>query len=310
MLNSAITEVQTIRRRNSYVSRRWNFEDSARFVVSVADLILETSHFKHFSENVYVKDVIELPTSYGCAIRCRHCASALIEKPKLLTVEQIVDLCVWTVDRAALASNDNFLVTFSGIGEGALSGFRVFEAASQIYRIYPNATFTFTTVGVDPSFVEQADVIALSLPTRYLQISFLHHIESMLEVVIPSASKFKYSFPQLLKAVAETKNITVRFNIVVVEGLNTDPLIWDQWVHLFGCVRERVSFRISALNETSATTKYGLQPAKHSVCEMLVRKLRNAQYDAYFFASMENDNLNCGQLVWNHYRRGETERKN
>lgn len=295
---ASIHELQRISVTNRYVSRNWNIEHSTRFVVDLDGNILESSHFQHLKDKTYVKDVVELPTSYGCAVRCKHCASALIESPKLLSNRQIIELCHWTAERALLTSSSSFLITFSGIGEGALLGSRLFDAAAEIYSHFKCATFTFTTVGVDSEFVALADTAATVLPTRYLQISFLHHVDSIVHSVIPTARNFKYSSQKLLNSIKATSAIRVRLNIVIIESFNSSREIWAEWILFLDPVKEKIVIRVSALNETEATMKFGLKPSSHNTCIALVATLLEAGYEAYFFASTHNDNLNCGQLVW------------
>lgn len=295
---TSVQELQRVRVTNRYISRHWNVERSTRYVVDVDGSILESSHFLHLDGDEYVKDVIELPTSFGCAVGCKHCASALIDAPKLLSNQQIIDLCRWTANQANLHDDSEFLITFSGIGEGALVGTRIFEAARSIYGQFRRATFTFTTSGVDPEFVLLADLAAEHLPTRYLQISFLHHVDALVNEIIPTAKNFKYSVQDLVAAIKTTSNIRVRLNIVVIDNFNSAREVWAQWLALLEPVRQKIAIRVSALNETAATRKYGLLPAPHSTCRALVETFLREGYDAYFFASTQNDNLNCGQLIW------------
>ena len=82
-----------------YVSRNWDYEHGERLVLGQGGRIVEASIFHHSLKGVPVKTVIELPTSFGCQMRCPHCASGDIGAAVPLSVVDLAGVYAATAAR-------------------------------------------------------------------------------------------------------------------------------------------------------------------------------------------------------------------
>ena len=290
--------VEKLHSINHYQTRNWNRESATRYIFSIDGCILEASFFIHFADDQYVKSVVELPVSFGCPIGCKHCASALLKPVRQLSAQDMWQMIVFILNDQEIASNDKFLLTYSGIGEGAFRRDIIKEVSERTYHHYPKSHFTLTTVGFDPSFVYFCEELAKEIPVHYLQISYLHYDIDKLTTIIPKAKALGFNFRHLIHAIHSTKLPVVRLNYVLVKGLNDSVQDWDKFIELLHGLEQKILVRISQLNETEASQKYGLLPVSEEILEVLNKRLQLNGFKSYIFVSEHNDNMNCGQLAW------------
>lgn len=290
--------IEKLKNTNHYQSRNWNTEQATRYIFQIRNSILEASFFAHFWDTRFIKSVVELPTSFGCPVGCKHCASTLLSPVRQLSTQDIKRMAFFVLDDRSISFNDSFLVTYSGIGEGAFHRNRLKAASLLIYERFPKSYYTFTTVGFDPTFVEFCDDLARQLPCHYLQISYLHYNVTKLVELVPTVHQFKFDFERLVGQIKETRFIKVRLNYVVIKDFNDTPDHWEEFMKMIRGLESKIVLRISRLNETQASHYFNVQPPSYSVLTELSEKLNKAGFNAYAFASAFNDNLNCGQLAW------------
>src|SRR5262245_1801339 len=99
---------------NRYQALHWDFEKAARYIFGFGHDVLEASFFRHFRGSLPVKQVLELPTSYGCPIGCRHCASALLTGKKQLSISQLGSMTRYILEDQQVPPQERLLITFSG----------------------------------------------------------------------------------------------------------------------------------------------------------------------------------------------------
>jgi len=285
---------------NRYRSRNWNSELATRYVFAFGNAILEASYFRHFNDDKFIKSVVELPTSFGCPVGCRHCASALLKSVRQLSSQQITQMALYILNDQGVNGNDKFLITYSGIGEGAFHRDELRTASVDLFKRYSNAYFSFTTVGFDPAFVEFCDKMATILPCHYLQVTYLHYDVNKLASIVPTAHNLGFDFISLLDAIRHTRFIRIRMNYVVINDFNDGPEHWEKLIRLIRGLEDKLVFRVSRLNETQASSKYGICPPNDESLSLLNERLSQEGFPSYVFASAMNDNMNCGQLAWNY----------
>jgi adenine C2-methylase RlmN of 23S rRNA A2503 and tRNA A37 len=294
--------LKVIQRHTRYDARHWDLERANRYVIRSGSRVVEASFFQHYANGVHVKNVIELPTSFGCPVRCGHCASSLLGKAEQLDVDTLLDITtlISQTHRHDLELSPRCLVTFSGIGEGAFQRANLKPASKAIQRLLPDAYFTFTTVGHDPSFVTHIGELAQEVPVHYLQISYLHFDSVELQVVIPRAVALGFDFPALVSTIRASPGVPIRLNYVVIRSYNDSSAHVAHLCRLVDGLQSRIVFRVSRLNETAASRRNQLAPPTREALLMVREGLAESGFEAYVFASSENDNLNCGQLAWDY----------
>ncbi len=285
---------------NSYEARHWNREKATRYIFAFERAVVEASFFSHYKGSQFIKNVIELPTSFGCPVGCKHCASALLVPSKQISISQLAGMINFILKDKSLGLVDRFLITFSGIGEGSFRWKNLELICMAIHASFKRAYFTLTTVGFDMDFLRFVDKLALRIPIHYLQISYLHYDTEQLRKVIPQAHELGFDFQQLLKTVSQLRNVRIRLNFVVIKELNSDFGHVSVFLNRLEGLQSQVTVRISNLNETEASRYYGLEGVPIETLHEIQKMFLERQFEAYVFTTAKNDNMNCGQLAWNY----------
>ena len=291
------TIAEIVKSENTYTARAWNRELATRYVLETDSGPVEASHFMHFSDSTFVKQVIELPISFGCPVRCGYCASGSLPGFRPLKASDLVQIVDMLATIHAIAFDSTFRLSFSGIGESSLASTPIIEAAQAIHSRWPLATFAFTTVGIRPSFIELIDELATQLPIHVLQISLVHTDSNVVSQVIPTVRRYSYSFSDVIDAVGRCNSIRVRFNYVLIAGINDDDASIVDICEGLGRLCPDIVVRVSQMNETGPSTLNRLQAPSFDGVHRAVQLLCEYGFQAYAFASHRNDNLNCGQLA-------------
>lgn len=295
-----VTLLDKVTNTNEYRSRHWNLEEAVRYIFALPEGILEASFFAHYHNDTHVKNVIELPLSYGCPVGCRHCASAELSNRRQLSVESVLNMVDFIIDDHGVEDAEQILVTFSGIGEGVFQRRSLPEMCRKIQSRLPGAYFTLTTVGFDPSFLRDVERLSEEVVLHYLQVSYLHHRLDRLCEIIPNADRLGFDFRALVSEIRKSRGVTVRFNYVVIRGLNEDDETVKELIGLVAGLEADIVFRVSALNETTPSRQHGLERTDVRVVEAIVEQLRESGFTAYPFFTEVDDQLNCGQLTWDY----------
>ncbi|MFA5252565.1 MAG: hypothetical protein WC454_08285, partial [Phycisphaerae bacterium] len=132
---------EIIKAENQYCARSWDKELATRYVFNINNATVEASFFRHFRGRKFVKDVLELPISYGCVIGCRHCASSQLHNTRFLSFEELFSIFRYVTSQHISESTYIFRVSFAGIGEGALKPHLIQKAIPRMFALYPNCFF-------------------------------------------------------------------------------------------------------------------------------------------------------------------------
>ena len=285
---------------SKYVARAWDFEYAFRYVFEIDGKIVEAGFFIHYKNDEYVKSVVELPSSYGCPIKCQHCASGDILYSKQLLADEISSIYNYIHIDNLLLDKEKILVTYSGIGEGALQTKNIDKASQSIYKIHRGAYFNLSTVGFDVKFLDFCIEFSEKLKLNHVQITYLHHDLQKLIKIIPDAKKLGFNFELLVLAIKSSKLKAIRMNYVMINGFNDSLVDRIEFLEKTESIKEQIEIRISKLNETPVSAKNNLIPASKECVLEFVEKLVLAGYNAKAFIAENNNSMNCGQLSWNY----------
>jgi adenine C2-methylase RlmN of 23S rRNA A2503 and tRNA A37 len=288
---------QVLRGGQVYKSRHWNYEESVRFVLESKLGVVEASHFTHLDGSTVIKRVVELPTAVGCAIRCRHCASGIIPSSTNLRSDDLVDIYGVV---AKQFDDPSDVISLAGIGECSLNREAVFRFCEIMAMQEPRVAFMLTTVGTKPSFVRAVDELAFHANVKVLQISLYHATPRKLVSLLGPAFAY-FDLDELVYEVARASAVKVRFNYVVIDGLNDDQEAVYSIISKLLPLRERVVIRVARLNETTVSIGNGLKQTSVKTVEEIALRFNECGFQTYIFMSSYNDNMNCGQLAWNGY---------
>ncbi|NGY65061.1 hypothetical protein G7043_39725 [Lentzea sp. NEAU-D13] len=289
--------LQKLRATTSYSTRGWNREDASRYVVNIGGKIVEASHFRHYLDAEHIKDVVELPTSYGCAVGCHHCAATELGTHEALNYTEVRDLAEFVADDQTLSRSSRFLFTYSGIGESSLMRTTIEQSAKEISTNFPSCYFNLTTVGLRPDLFSHLDRLATDVELKYVQVSLLHPRSSKVHSIMRMGESAGYRVEDIASAMTKTANLTYRLNYVVIQGFNSTGNIFTAALKMFEGLQDNCVVRVSRMNETAASIRNKLTPPDTATVEHLAEVARKMGFDAYHFYSLKNDNLNCGQLA-------------
>lgn len=300
ILENRISLVKKIISESKYTARTWDREDAFRYVFSIMGNILEGAFFIHYKEDKILKYVIELSISYGCPIKCKHCASGAIDTVKQLTASEITEMFHYMTIDNNVASKQRILVTYSGIGEGALQRKNLKLASLKILNTHPKAYFNFSTVGYDASFISFCSDISKIIELNHIQITYLHYDTKELSKIIPNPDKLGFCFEELIHSIEKNDYNRSRINYILIEGYNDSQVHFNTFIKLIKEVKNKIIIRVSKLNDTSISIKNGLKSPPFETLVFLHSKLENEGFNTHIFTPETNNNMNCGQLSWNY----------
>lgn len=289
--------VQVVESRMSYAARSWDEEHATRYVLDLDGRLVEFSHFRHRHAGSYVKDVIEVASSFGCTVGCHHCAAADLPQAQALSADEIVACTMLLAERHGVADSARLLITYSGIGEASLLRRSVFDSAERLQAAFPQAEFIMTTVGVRPEFLHTLGDVSERIRLRLVQVSQFSADSAVVRGLMPLGDRLGYDVTTLVEALAAEARLRYRINLVVMAGVNDSPEQVGALLSVLEPVRQRSVLRVSRLNRTSASERHALVPPPTAVVEQIAATARGRGWDAYAFYSHGDDRLNCGQLT-------------
>ena len=83
----------------------------------------------------------------------------------------------------------------------------------------------------------------------------------------------------------------------MIDGINDSDDNIHEFMNKIGFIKEKVTIRISKLNETKASNRNCLKIPSEDKLNHIKEVLESEDFNCYVFFSLKNDNLNCGQLI-------------
>lgn len=293
---------------NYYSGSNWNFEETRKYILVLDGLLYEAGRFRHFKGEEYKKTVIELPVSHGCIARCRFCASRSIQNLHYLTALQLQELFRYIYDREKLVNEDYVLITLTGIGDlyynsrevkaflGMLAGYR---------NLHVTLSSSLWTDDLLKYFEEMKDFVHY----KHIQCTYITDKQEILKRIVPVYNERRSNFNNIIKYIEKSENTFYRINYLMIKGVNDSDSDFERFIHKINLVKRKVIIRIAKLNQTSATDCNSLKAVNIERMQELKRRLIAYGINAYLFYAVQNDNMNCGQLVTDNINNVEGVRK-
>lgn len=134
---------------NTYAGSDWNFEETTKYIFSNNHEYIEAGYFIHYlqagNSMEEKKHVIELPSSYGCLMKCGFCASSQINNIHALDAEEIYEIFTYIFDHNQLESKKHILVSMMGIGDLYFTMNTVEKLLQKIHCNYNNIYFSVSS---------------------------------------------------------------------------------------------------------------------------------------------------------------------
>ena len=284
--------------KNKYSGSDWDFEITTKYVFEDSFGVYEVGYFEHYAQNKFKKSVIEMPVSFGCPSKCAYCASSNIDMFYPLEANQMKILFDYIYDEKALHKHAYVLLSITGMGDLRFNRYSVFRFVKML-KNYSNLHITFSSNFWDGDLLEQTIFLNQYVPIRYIQYTYVSDNPDLVKELIPI-----YNFPGLpglnefLKFVSTSEKNFFRINYIVIGEKNDSTEDMERLIGKLKPVKDKITVRVSKLNETSATRRNNLKNTDKVKLDELKQKLLDEGINAYVFCSDKNDNMNCGQLYY------------
>lgn len=281
---------------NHYAASAWNFEKTTKYVFEENAHLIEASFFEHYHDDCFVKKVVELPSSYGCPMKCRFCASSNISNIFVLSAETIVQIYLFILSDNNLKPGEEHVVSFTGMGDYFFTSDMLEKAMLEI-KSKNNVTFTVSSCCWTGSMLKNLERISNQITFRAVQFSYISHKVNIVNKIIPFYCGIPFHISQWAQMIKDSSVDKFRINYIMIKGINDSPADFDEFVSLFVGVKEKIVVRIAKLNPTAASERNGLFPPNIDCMNELQTRLNKFGFNSYLFYSAQNDNMNCGQLI-------------
>mgnify|MGYP004550320997 CR=1 FL=1 len=281
---------------NTYSGSDWDYEKTTKYIFLLGDYKVEAGYFEHYRKDVLVKNVIELPQSYGCPSKCKFCASSAITEFKLITSDELWELFEYIYHLNGLEKNSYVLLTMTGMGDLYFNFENVMKFLEKT-RKYSNLYITLSSCLWNALMLKQMEERMERLKVRNIQITYVSHQQDILQAVIPIYNRMEYDFDAILRYIQQSKYDCYRINYIMIQDVNDDMQSFEMLRDMVEPIKDKVVIRISKLNETMASRRNGLCPTGVDVLEKFHQLLEYSGIRSYVFYADVNDNMNCGQLI-------------
>lgn len=283
---------------NKYKSKDWDREITNKFIFRDSHGIYEAGLFRHYLGKTFVKAVIELPVGFGCPSKCRYCASARIDGFYPLTAQQMRSMFEQLYWENDLDKMGNVLLSMTGMGDIYFNQKNVFAFLDTL-RGYNNLSLTLSSNFWTASLLEKAVAVRSLLQIRYIQYTYVsdkQDIRERLIGILDSMEKQDF-LDEYISFIQADNNLFYRINYIVISNINDSEDDVDRFIRLVDGIKDKLTVRLSRLNETGATRENHLVPSDCVRLGEINEQMKNAGLQSYIFYSENNDNMNCGQLI-------------
>lgn len=289
-------ELQRIEVENYYSGSNWNFEKTTKYIYEINGYKVEAGYFEHYMDEVLIKNVIELPQSYGCPGKCRFCASASINNFTLLDSNVLEEIYKRIYDEHELNKVSYVLLTMTGIGDIFFNYDNVKKFLISIKK-YKNLHVTLSSCFWNEELLKKVNDLNEHIRIKNIQITYITNKKDKLEKLIPFYQGREFYLNEVFQHIEMSDKEYYRINYVMIKDVNDSKEDFDSFCDIIERICNKVVIRIAKLNETGTTKRNGLLAADINVLESFRSLLQQKKIKSYVFYAYENDNMNCGQLI-------------
>lgn len=296
--------IKRITGSNNYSGSDWNFEKTTKYVFeNDRNHFFEAGFYTHFIKDdkamIKQKNVIELPSSYGCPMKCHFCASSLHESFGVLTSSDIFEIFMYLYKNNEIDRNEKILVAMSGTGELLYTFDSVKESILKIHEVNEKIEFAVSSCCWNRDRLYEIEKLSQQMIFRTIQFTHISCNQNVVGNVIEYYKNYSYDVDQIVRLIQNVSLPQIRINYLALDGINDSDDEIDEFIRKFSCVKDKIIIRISKLNQTEASTHYCLKTTSLEKMKKFQGRLQQFGFNAYLFYSEINDNMNCGQLIAN-----------
>lgn len=281
---------------NNYSGSNWNFEKTTKYIFEIGGIEIEAGYFEHYKDDILIKTVVELPQSYGCPTKCRFCASAAITDFVLLDDKMLEEIFLYLYTDNQLAMQKYVLLTMTGMGDIFFNFDNVKRFISRIQQ-YKNLFLTLSSCLWNKELMKKAEELGRIIPIRNIQITYVTDKREQLMEIVPFYKNHEYDLQELVQHIKDSDRGYYRVNYIMIKGVNDKEEYFHRLADILKEISDKVTVRISKLNETGATKRNNLFPTSIDALQRFQDTLKETGIKSYVFYAHKNDNMNCGQLI-------------
>lgn len=289
-------ELQKIEVENFYSGSNWNFEKTTKYIYEINGDKVEAGYFEHYMDEVLIKNVIELPQSYGCPGKCKFCASASINNFTLLDSDVLEEIYKRIYDEHELNKASYVLLTMTGIGDVFFNYDNVKKFLISIKK-HKNLHVTVSSCFWNEELLKKINDLNEHIRIKNIQITYITNKKDKLDKLIPFYQGRKFYLTEVIRYIEMSDKEYYRINYIMIKYVNDSKEDFDNFCDIIERIRDKVVVRIAKLNDTGTTKQNGLLAADVSLLEYFRSLLQQKNIRSYIFYAYENDNMNCGQLI-------------
>ncbi len=285
---------------NTYSANGWSYECAEKYLFRMGKKLIEAGFYTHFADasmEMVVKQVIELPTSYGCPMKCAYCAASCIKGIMVLPPESLFEMTDLIIHAHALPADCKILVTLTGTGDAYYTLNQIERYIAVTSQRYRNASFTISSCAWTDSMLKRVEKMAAAHRFRNIQATFISMNDMVTRRLIPGLPHESCGIFEFINHIRTSLLRNWRINYVLLNAINDSNRSFRAFMEAMLPIKDKVIVRISSLNETLASKKSNLKPSSGDHAAVLQELLIAKGIHAYLFHSAHNDNMSCGQLV-------------
>ena len=285
---------------NQFSANGWSYEIAEKYIFSINGTLVEAGFYTHYADEKMdriIKRVIELPTSYGCPMKCAFCASSCISYISALSSEMLCLITDILIDAHEIANDNDILIALTGTGDAYYTLGLISEYITVISQKYNNLSFTVSSCYWTVEMLKKIEELTLRYKFRNIQSTFISTNDTVVKQLIPGLRHIDYNIFDFVSYIKDSEFRNWRINYLILKSVNDDDNSFNKFLEMIRTICDKVIVRISSLNETIASQKSGLKPSVLQRSKALQKILTINGVNSYLFYSEHVDNMNCGQLV-------------
>lgn len=288
---------------NKYSGSDWNYEETTKYVFSFDLGYVEAGYFIHYleSENGIIekKHVIELPSSYGCPMKCAFCASSLISNVKPLSSNEIYKIFYYIYENNHLTENKSLLVSMKGIGDLYFTIDSVLGAIKQMASVNKKITFSVSSCYWTYDMLKKVENMSTEVLFRSIQFTYVSYDNDVLKNIIKFYESRTYDIDMISSMITKSKLHQFKINYIMIEGVNDSEKDFEIFISKLKKIRQKIVIRISKMNVTESSKMNKLNGTTINKMMDFKKQLKDEGFNVYLFYSYKDDQMNCGQLIMN-----------
>ena len=279
---------------NKYKANGWDTEHTYKFIYeSNRNQLIEVGFFIHLKDGKEYKKVIEMPTSYGCPMKCKFCASATIDDFSLIDTDDLMKILDKLYKDYDLYNDENLSISLTGTGEMLYTIDVIGKFIKESSTKYKNLKYVVSSIAINKNLINKLEKISKYADFRFIQLSYICEECSQLVPNIKNTN----SLNNIIKVIKDSSFTNFRINYIMINGVNDEEEKYTNFLNVIKEVKEKVIIRISTINQTNSSINNGICGVEIEKMEKLKENLNELGIKAYIFKSEKNDNMNCGQLI-------------